>query len=74
MVRRRPGFACQDYLPSQWNPAFRHVHLWGKAARVCCGSGCDKRQKRQQGEVELSKMEEEIKEKLLQLSNNKQLN
>ena len=32
------------------------------------------RQKRQQGEVELSKMEEEIKEKLLQLSNNKQLN
>ena len=32
------------------------------------------RQKRQQDEVELSKMEEEIKEKLLQLSNNKQLN
>lgn len=29
------------------------------------------RQKRQQGEVELSKMEDEIKQKLLQLSNNK---
>jgi len=29
----------------------------------------DGRQKRQQGELELAKMEEEIKEKLLQLSN-----